>query len=75
MAEVSLPVVLIGPVNAGKSTTAPMLAARLEVEHVDLDELCWDYFEADPEYDEEAVRSDRWTPEWRCRRAGRRSLQ
>jgi hypothetical protein len=56
MAQVSLPVVLIGPVNAGKSTIAPMLAALLGVEHVGLDEVCWEYFEQDPGYDEGVAR-------------------
>jgi adenylate kinase family enzyme len=40
-----MPIVLIGPVNAGKSTLAALLADRLGVPHVSLDDVCWVYFE------------------------------
>jgi adenylate kinase family enzyme len=42
----TLPIVLIGPINAGKSTVAPLLAARLGVGCADLDKHCWDYYAA-----------------------------
>lgn len=43
--RITFPVVLIGPVNAGKSTIADMVAKHLRVGRGDLDVLCWDYFE------------------------------
>lgn len=52
---VTLPVVLIGPVNAGKSTIAVLLAQRLHVSCASLDELCWSYFEQ-AGYDEAVAR-------------------
>jgi shikimate kinase len=42
--RVSLPVVLIGPVNAGKSTIAEPLAQRLGVSCSSLDRVCWGYY-------------------------------
>jgi adenylate kinase family enzyme len=42
----SLPIILIGPINAGKSTIAPLLASRLSVGRADLDKHCWDYYAA-----------------------------
>jgi adenylate kinase family enzyme len=51
----TLPVVLIGPVNAGKSTIAALLAERLSVSPVSLDDLCWGYFEQ-AGYDRELAR-------------------
>jgi predicted kinase len=39
-----LPVIVIGPVNAGKSTIASLLAARLGIGQVSLDDVCWEYF-------------------------------
>jgi len=50
--RVTLPVILIGPVNAGKSTIAGLLAERLRMDRASLDELCWDYFTQDADYDE-----------------------
>jgi shikimate kinase len=38
-------IVLIGPIRAGKSTIAAILAERLGVPQVSLDELCRDYFQ------------------------------
>ena len=54
--RVRLPVILIGPVNAGKSTIAPLLAERLAVEIASLDEVCWDYFDQNAGYDQEIAR-------------------
>lgn len=51
----TLPVVLIGPINAGKSTIAALLAERLDVPHCSLDDLSWGYFD-DAGYDKEAAR-------------------
>ncbi len=53
--HVVLPVILIGPVNAGKSTLAPLLAERLGADHVSLDDVCWRYLE-DAGYDAEIAR-------------------
>jgi len=54
--RVTLPVILIGPVNAGKSTIAMLLADRLRVNRASLDEMCWDYFTQDAGYDEAVAR-------------------
>lgn len=54
--RVTLPVILIGPVNAGKSTIAVLLAERLRVDRASLDELCWDYFQQEADYDEVVAR-------------------
>ena len=35
---------LIGPMCAGKSSTARLLAARLGLKHIELDALRWDYY-------------------------------
>lgn len=45
------PIVLIGPMAAGKTTVAALLAARLNAVHIELDELRWDYY-AEIGYDE-----------------------
>ncbi|HLJ69132.1 MAG TPA: shikimate kinase [Chloroflexota bacterium] len=52
---VQLPVILIGPVNAGKSTLAPLLAEALGVDHVSLDDLSWGYLQ-EAGYEEEVAR-------------------
>ena len=56
VSRVTLPVILIGPVNAGKSTIAVLLAERLGVNRASLDEVCWEYFEQDAGYDEAVAR-------------------
>ena len=38
-------VVLIGPPSTGKTTIAPILAKRLGLEHVSLDDLRWAYYD------------------------------
>jgi shikimate kinase len=53
--RVRLPVILIGPVNAGKSTLAALLAKRLGATTVSLDEVCSQYFE-EAGYDESVAR-------------------
>ncbi len=45
-------IVLIGPLCAGKSTTARLLAKRTGLEHIELDKLRWDYYR-EIGYDEE----------------------
>lgn len=40
----ALPVILIGPVNAGKSAIARRLAPRIGVERCSLDQVCWEYY-------------------------------
>lgn len=37
-------IALIGPIRAGKSTVAALLAERLGVPHIELDRLRWDYY-------------------------------
>ncbi len=54
--HVTLPVILIGPVNAGKSTIAVLLADHLRVSRASLDEVCWDYFQQEADYDEAVAR-------------------
>jgi hypothetical protein len=39
------PIVLIGPMSAGKSTVAQLLAARLGLPRYELDERRWDYYQ------------------------------
>ena len=40
----SVIVILIGPINAGKTSVARCLAERLGVPHIELDDLRWDYY-------------------------------
>lgn len=55
--SITLPIVLIGPVNAGKSTIATLLAERLGLGRASLDDLCWEYFEGpDCSYDPDVAR-------------------
>ncbi len=37
-------IILIGPLSAGKSTVAPLLAAALNLPHCELDRVRWDYY-------------------------------
>ncbi len=52
---VQTPIILIGPMGAGKSTIAALLAERLKLERAELDELRWEYFK-EMVYDREAAR-------------------
>jgi adenylate kinase family enzyme len=38
------PILFIGPVRAGKSTVVHLVAARLKLPHISLDELRWSYY-------------------------------
>ena len=38
------PILFIGPVRAGKSTIARLVAARLKLTHVSLDDIRWQYY-------------------------------
>lgn len=40
-----LPVILFGPIGAGKTTIARLLGQRLNVPHYDLDDLRWTYYQ------------------------------
>ncbi len=40
----STPILFLGPVRAGKSTIASLVAARLGLLHVSLDDLRWEYY-------------------------------
>ena len=54
MAETSA-VILIGPINAGKTSVARCLAERLGVPHIELDDLRWGYYK-EVGYDEAEAR-------------------
>ncbi len=41
---ISLPILFIGPVRAGKSTLAQMVAQQLGLQRVSLDEVRWNYY-------------------------------
>ncbi len=41
---ITTPILFIGPVRTGKSTLASLLASTLNLPHVSLDELRWDYY-------------------------------
>jgi len=41
---ISLPIVLIGPVRAGKTTLARLISEHLKLPHVSLDEVRWEYY-------------------------------
>ena len=45
MSENPATVVLMGPPASGKSTLAPLLAQQLGLEHVQLDEIRWSYYD------------------------------
>ena len=47
-------IILIGPMMAGKSTIAPILAERLGVERIEMDGVRWDYYK-EIGYDEAEV--------------------
>lgn len=49
-------IVLIGPICAGKSTIAVLLAEKLQMPRVEMDELRWHYFKAAGYSDDEARR-------------------
>lgn len=49
------PIILIGPMCAGKSTVAEILAARLGMPQVVMDDLRWDYYE-ETDYDKGKAR-------------------
>lgn len=40
----SLPIILLGPVRAGKTTLARLLSQHLKLPHVSLDEVCLTYY-------------------------------
>lgn len=48
-------IILIGPMCAGKSTVADLLAAKLGILRVEIDELRWAYYE-ETDYDKETAR-------------------
>ena len=41
---ISLPIVLVGPVRAGKTTLARLISERLQFPHVSLDQARWEYY-------------------------------
>ncbi len=38
-------IILIGPMSAGKSTIAKLLAAELECDHISMDDFRWEYYD------------------------------
>jgi len=46
------PIILIGPMQAGKSTVGQLLAEKLQVKQYSMDRLCWQYY-AEIGYDAE----------------------
>lgn len=55
---ITTPILFIGPVRAGKSTIASLIAAQLNLPHVSLDELRWGYYR-EIGYDEELAKQIR----------------
>lgn len=54
-------IILIGPLSAGKSTVAPLLARALHLPHCELDRVRWDYYKEigyDDHYASELARSE-----------------
>lgn len=49
-------IILLGPMCAGKSTIAALLAERLQMQRVEMDELRWEYFKDTDYSDDEARR-------------------
>ena len=37
-------IILLGPMQAGKSTLGKLLADKLKVEQYSMDRVCWDYY-------------------------------
>jgi shikimate kinase len=56
-------IILIGPLSAGKSTVAALLAARLDMPHVSMDDLRFDYY-AEIGYDEQVAQDKRDQEGW-----------
>lgn len=48
-------VLFIGPMGVGKTTVAMEVAKALGLTYIDIDELRWDFFERQPDYDETIV--------------------
>lgn len=57
-------IILIGPLGAGKTTIAGLLASRLGWTSIDLDDLRWGYY-AELDYDAAYVESLRTQDDWR----------
>ena len=54
----ALPILFIGPVRAGKTTLARLVANQLNLQHVSLDDLRWSYFR-EIGYDDELAKQIR----------------
>lgn len=48
-------VILIGPMGVGKTTAAKEIAKILDMPYIDVDELRWEYFNRQPDYDGQMV--------------------
>lgn len=49
-------IVVIGPMGVGKTSVSKKLAETLDLEYVDVDELRWEYFSAQPDFDNDVVK-------------------
>ena len=50
-------IVIIGPMGVGKTSVSTIIAERLHLAYVDVDELRWDFFFAQPDFDNNAVKA------------------
>jgi shikimate kinase len=48
-------IILIGPMGVGKSSAAKALANITGLEYIDVDEMRWDYFSSQPDFNGEMV--------------------
>ena len=44
-------ILLIGPMGVGKSSVAKELSNITGLEYIDVDEMRWDFFSSQPDYD------------------------
>jgi adenylate kinase family enzyme len=54
----TLPILFLGPVRAGKTTLARLVASRLNFQHISLDEIRWKYY-SEIGYDEDLAKQIR----------------
>ena len=49
-------VIIIGPMGVGKTSVSKILAETLDLEYIDVDELRWDYFNSQPDFDHDMMK-------------------